>query len=955
MRDGNQITVHRNNIKVGDIIKIQSGMNIPVDGVCIVGIGVMSDESAMTGESDHCSKESIDTCKKRQAEFEADNKGGKRGPHDVPSPVILSGTQIQTGQGWFVCIVVGDETCEGQILASLSSKDPEQTPLQKKLDEIAMDIGKLGMYTAILVFHCLILRTFIEGMMYRNYNLMGSLYAIDGKPCAEAPDDEECQGRLLYYIKNYLHYLIVGVTIIVVAVPEGLPLAVMISLAYSVKRMLQDKNFVKKLTSCEIMGGANNICSDKTGTLTKNQMTWTNIWAGGDFAIKNPGSEDKLNLKDLIQSEWTRTLIEQGVSCNTIGNLQDAGATELAMLKFISKCSVNFEKMRSEYLPVQMTRFLFDSSRKRMSTVLELKDSDKNENGHPRRLHTKGASEIILDTCSHYLDQQGNKKPLDDQMKQQLEQVIKNYAKNALRTIGFAYKDLKENEGGPDHDAKKKESKIYEIEEGDLTLICIAGIKDIIRDEVPHAVVQCNEAGVRVRMVTGDNKITAIAIAKECGIIKEGEEDEQCVCMEGPEFAEFVGGLVYKDTNEEVMLFGKYPDRERIGDIKNMTLVRNKLKVLARSRPNDKYIMVAGLKELGDIVAVTGDGTNDAPALKRADVGFAMKTGTQVAHNAAAIIIQDDNFASIVKACMWGRNVYDNIRRFLQFQLTVNVVALVTAFIGSVIMWDSPLAAIQLLWVNLIMDSLASLALATELPKDDLLQRPPYRKREYIISKKMMKHILGQAFFQAVVLFVFVFAGPQFVPEGVEGPGNTDVKVGLTEEMVKAHPIEEYAQWTGEYVMSGMLKDFDGNYVYSVYETVTPSRHLSVVFNLFVLFQIFNMLAARKINDELNFFSGIFTNFMFMSVWVIIVIGQVLITQFGSKAMKVHIRGLTLNQWIICLIVSAFSLVWNFILKFVPDGLFPQMGDETEEEVEASKRDYDTLRNIAGSNRQRNA
>jgi P-type Ca2+ transporter type 2B len=329
-------------------------------------------------------------------------------------------------------------------------------------------------------------------------------------------------------------------------------------------------------------------------------------------------------------------------------------------------------------------------------------------------------------------------------MKQQLEQVIKIYAKQALRTIAFGYKDLKNQEGGPSHEDKTEGSKIYKIEEGGHTLICIAGIKDIIREEVPDAVIKCNEAGVRVRMVTGDNKITAIAIAKECGIIKEGEEDQQCVCMEGPEFYNFVGGLVHKDTREPILVMGKEGDKETVGNMENMKLVRNKLKVLARSRPNDKYIMVTGLRLLGDIVAVTGDGTNDAPALKKSDVGFAMKTGTQVAHNAADIIIQDDNFASIVKACMWGRNVFDNIRRFLQFQLTVNVVALITSFIGSCVLKESPLQAIQLLWVNLIMDSLASLALATETPKPELLQRPPYRKREYIINQKMIKHILGQ-------------------------------------------------------------------------------------------------------------------------------------------------------------------------------------------------------------------
>jgi len=222
-------------------------------------------------------------------------------------------------------------------------------------------------------------------------------------------------------------------------------------------------------------------------------------------------------------------------------------------------------------------------------------------------------------------------------------------------------------------------------------------------------------------MITGDNKLTAIAIAKECHILKEGEENEENVVMIGSEFYDFVGGLVHKKTREEIKVMGAEGDNEVIGNAANMLIIRKQLKVLARSRPNDKYIMVKGLRDIGDIVAVTGDGTNDAPALKKADVGFAMKTGTNVAHNAADIIIQDDNFASIVKACKWGRNVYDNIRRFLQFQLSVNVVALATAFSGACILWESPLAAIQLLWVNMIMDSLASLALATETPKDNLL------------------------------------------------------------------------------------------------------------------------------------------------------------------------------------------------------------------------------------------
>jgi len=357
-------------------------------------------------------------------------------------------------------------------------------------------------------------------------------------------------------------------------------------------------------------------------------------------------------------------LIGQAVACNTVGTEIDAQATELAMLKFIKRCDVEYQFLRSKYIPKDMLRFQFDSSRKRMSTVIELDDDETTEHNYPKRIHVKGASEIVLECCTHYMTDEG-KMPLDDQVIQQLNNVIQTYAKSALRTIAFACKDLQENEGGPSHEDKAEGSKVYDIEKSGLTLICIAGIKDIIREEVPGAVIQCNEAGVRIRMVTGDNKITAIAIAKEAGIIRDGEENEECCCMEGPEFFNYVGGLIHTGTKEQILVMGKEPEKETVGNLENMKIVRQKLKVLARSRPNDKYIMVAGLRQLGDIVAVTGDGTNDAPALRKADVGFAMKTGTQVAHAASDIIIQDDNFASIVKACMWGRNVYDNIRRFL--------------------------------------------------------------------------------------------------------------------------------------------------------------------------------------------------------------------------------------------------------------------------------------------------
>lgn len=441
-------------------------------------------------------------------------------------------------------------------------------------------------------------------------------------------------------------------------------MAVMLSLAYSVQKMLEEQNFVKRLTSCEIMGGANNICSDKTGTLTQNKMTWIKIILGGQ--VKD--CQEVKSFKDLGANDKVEQIAKEAGSCNTIGSLTDADATELAVLKMMNQIGADFDKMRKELHPKKdLIRFPFDSTRKRMTTFVEYTSNPPTETGFHRRMHTKGAAEKILETCSHYLDLEGNKVPIDDAAKNKFLGSIDELAVQALRAIAFAYKDVSEGQDGKEHKDIEKGSKIYNVEMSGNTLICIAGIKDIIRPEVPDAVKKCKKAGVRVRMVTGDQIKTAIAIAKECGIInKDGSEDNiENVCMEGPAFDKYVKSLVHYKTGEPIEIFGKDPDVEVVGDLENMKKIRDNLKVLARSRPADKYVMVAGLKQLGDIVAVTGDGTNDAPALKKANVGFAMKTGTQVAAAASDIIIQDDNFASIVSACKWGRNVYDNIRRFL--------------------------------------------------------------------------------------------------------------------------------------------------------------------------------------------------------------------------------------------------------------------------------------------------
>lgn len=407
-------------------------------------------------------------------------------------------------------------------------------------------------------------------------------------------------------------------------------------------------------------------------------------------------------------------------------------------------------------------------------------------------------------------------------------------------------------------------------------------------------------------MVTGDNKVTALAIAKQCGIISRDHKD---AVLEGPEFYERVGGLYCFNCKGNSPC--DCPDDkvdERVKNKEEFISIWKNLDVLARSRPEDKYLLVTGIREMGDIVAVTGDGTNDAPALKKADVGFAMGiTGTDVAKHAADIILLDDNFATIVSACMWGRNIYDNIRKFLQFQLTVNVVALLLAFIGSCILRESPLQPIQLLWVNLIMDSLASLALATEPPKLELLDRPPHSRDDYIINRKMVKHILAMSIYQSIVVFTLTFSGEYWI---IEDQG--------------------YTPRNGDYIMSGRLYDWNGDDKYKKLRDSSndpgPSRHFTIVFTAFVLMQIFNMLNARKINDEFNIFSGIHKNTMFIVIWITILILQILITQFTQDVFVVARDGLFWFHWLLCFIFGISVLPVDALIKLLPDSLCPEIG-----------------------------
>jgi magnesium-transporting ATPase (P-type) len=505
--------------------------------------------------------------------------------------------------------------------------------------------------------------------------------------------------------------------------------------------------------------------------------------------------------------------------------------------------------------------------------------------------------------------------------------VIKTFARNSLRTIAIAYKDI---EGKYD----PTETYSEDLLEQELTLIAIAGIKDPIRPEIPEAVRKCKQAGIRVRMVTGDNLDTAVAIAKECGILDPEFQPapNSHVVMEGKHFREFVGGLVQAEPGMTEEQRKAYP---RVREMSQFEQVAKELCVLARSTPDDKYLLVTGLKQANNVVAVTGDGTNDAPALKKADVGFAMGiAGTEVAREAAAIILLDDNFNSIVTAVKWGRNIYDSIRKFLQFQLTVNIVAVFMAFLGGVILRESPLNPIQMLWVNLIMDTFASLALATEPPTDELLNRQPYGRLEDIVTPMMWRNILGQALFQILILTLILFFGDRIF--GVKSSrmimSAAEKKLLWDAEGMPPFPTiegedpedthERYEDWVEEMLWN------PSDYV-----------HYTMFFHIFVFLQVFNEINCRKLkNTEINVFENFFNNYLFVGVLLFTIVLQMVFVQYGGKAIKC--AELNMTQHTICLLIGACSLIIGFIIKKLPEETFGHIKLLKEEAMPLDQVDH---------------
>lgn len=641
---------------------------------------------------------------------------------------------------------------------------------------------------------------------------------------------------------------------------KGLPLAVTISLAYSMIQMMKDQNLVRHLSACETMGGATNICSDKTGTLTQNRMTVRKLWMEG---IR---MEKMSNLKEISNKAITHLLCES-ISINSSASLEErsgrieyiGGRTECALLMLVRDLGLNYETFRKVLKKSIVHIFPFTSKKKRMSTLIrldqpslkvnqeepsgtkgkkeEVPDEEEYREMKKFRLHCKGASEMILERCEYLLDENAKTLPLEETKKEELKKIIEEWASHGFRTLAIAYRELETNL------EIKKEREAIDLDKN-LTLLCIVGIEDPIREEVPSAVRECQKAGIVVRMVTGDNLLTAKNIASQCNILtKDG------IAMEGPEFRQLT--------------------------VEKFDSVLPRLQVIARCSPEDKLILVTRLRNIGEVVAVTGDGTNDALILKQADVGFAMGIqGTEVAKDASDIILLDDNFSSIEKAMIWGRNVYDSIRKFIQFQLTVNIVAVAVAFIGAVTTGKSPLTAVQLLWVNLIMDTMGALALATAPPnKEELLKRKPYGRFSPLITPRMWKFITGMALYQLFVMF-FTLYGIQELPLVCRSD----------------NPVHDCV--------------------------ANPLVRTTLVFNGFVFCQIFNEINCRKVNKELNVFSSFFDNYIFLFILAITIVIQAILVEFGGRF--VQTVPLTWNQWLYCIILGLISLPVAFFIRLLP-------------------------------------
>lgn len=834
IRNGNLQEVPKKDIVVGDIVLLETGEEVPADGELLEAISLQIDESCLTGEL------MIDkTTNPEDFDSEA----------TYPSNWVMRGTKVLDGHGIMEVKQVGDATQYGQVAEKATEISGEETPLNRQLNGLAKFIGVAGFALAILTFGTLFIKDLItHPITWGQFGLLGAVmaggiialskvwvpilydaFSLAGKE-KPLPRCINRFGWLTWLIfgiiifaifcsigvlfgvnplnssswidieeaNRILQYFMIAVTLIVVAVPEGLPMSVTLSLALSMRRMLQTNNLVRKMHACETMGATTVICTDKTGTLTQNQMR---VFQSNFFALKNQKLTDNT----------ASNLIKEGIAANSTAFLDYSNPqkistmgnpTEAALLLWLHNKGIEYAPLRENaHVDKQLT---FSTERKYMATLVNSPLVGK------KVLYMKGAPEIVLSKCKTVETPEGEK-PVSE-YKGQIEEQLLAYQNQAMRTLGFAYKIINEDNDQP----------IPELADTGLIFLGFVAISDPVREDVPAAVSECLNAGIQVKIVTGDTTATAREIARQIGIWKPEDTDENIIT----------------GTDFEAL-----PDDEAFERVK-------KLKVMCRARPTDKQRLVELLQKDGQIVAVTGDGTNDAPALNHANVGLSMGTGTSVAKEASDITLLDDSFKSIATAVMWGRSLYQNIQRFLLFQLTINVVALVIVFLGSIFGHELPLTVTQMLWVNLIMDTFAAGALASLPPNKEVMKDKPRKNEAFIVTPPMRNQILwiGLAFVAFLMGLLYYFTN-------AEGEIN---------------------------------------------------RHdLACFFTIFVMLQFWNLFNAKAFATGKSAFNGLLHDTGFITVALLIIIGQFFIVTFGGDVFRTV--PLSWQDWL--LIIGSTSLV----------------------------------------------
>ena len=727
IRNGKVHEIPKKDIVVGDVVILNTGDEIPADGVLLEAVSLQVNESSLTGEL---------MVNKTTDEVHFDEEA------TYPSNSVMRGTTVTDGHGVMCVERVGDATEIGKVARQATEQSQEQTPLNLQLTKLANLIGKVGFTIATLTF---VIFTAKDLYAYLSVTAVTDWH------------------QWLEIARIVLKYFMMAVTLIVVAVPEGLPMSVTLSLALNMRRMLKTNNLVRKMHACETMGAITVICTDKTGTLTQNLM----------------------QVYDAKLDEAQKNLIAEGIATNSTAFLEEkegegkpsgvGNPTEVALLLWLNEQGMDYISLRNQAKTVN--QLTFSTERKYMATLVD--SSVLNT----RVLYVKGAPEIVMGKCN-----------LEESRVKQYNEQLLAYQNQAMRTLGVAYKVIPENSSTDCAEL---------VKEGGLTFMGIFAISDPIRPDVPDAVKKCQSAGIRVKIVTGDTPGTATEIARQIGLWTS--EDTERNRITGVEFAAL--------SDEEAL--------ERVVD----------LKVMSRARPMDKQRLVQLLQQKGEVVAVTGDGTNDAPALNHAQVGLSMGTGTSVAKEASDITLLDDSFHSIATAVMWGRSLYKNIQRFIVFQLTINVVALLSVLLGAFLGTELPLTVTQMLWVNLIMDTFAAMALASIAPSMDVMNEKPRKRTDFIISPAMRNNIFGVgAGFLIVLMGLLAFFKNM--------PGGMDV------------------------------------------------HHLTVFFTIFVMLQFWNLFNASVFGTNHSIFKDAGHAMGMLGVALIILVGQFIIVTFGGKVFR---------------------------------------------------------------------